>query len=87
MTDRQKASALTGLILVWCAVALPVDRYLLHDHAPWFSDLLVIKNAEIVVYPGAGHGFNADYRPSYNEDAARDGWQRMREWFRQYGVA
>ena len=51
MTDRQKASALTGLILVWCAVALPVDRYLLHDHAPWFSDLLVIKNAEIVVQP------------------------------------
>ena len=51
MTDRQKASALTGLILVWCAVALPMDRYLLHGHAPWFSELLVIKNAEIVVKP------------------------------------
>lgn len=45
------------------------------------------KNAEIVVYPEAGHAFHADYRPSYNEDAARDGWTRMREWFRQYGVA
>lgn len=44
------------------------------------------KNAEIVLYPLAGHAFHADYRPTYNETAARDGWQRMREWFRQYGV-
>ena len=44
------------------------------------------KNAEIVVYPEAGHAFFADYRPTYNEDAARDGWTRLREWFRQYGV-
>jgi len=45
------------------------------------------KNAEIVVYPEAGHAFHADYRPTYNDAAARDGWTRMREWFRQYGVA
>ncbi len=44
------------------------------------------KNVEIVLYPEAGHAFHADYRPSYNEAAARDGWQRMREWFRQYGL-
>ncbi|MEL2241678.1 dienelactone hydrolase family protein [Leclercia adecarboxylata] len=41
--------------------------------------------AEIVVYPGAGHAFNADYRPSYHEESAKDGWQRMLAWFRQYG--
>jgi carboxymethylenebutenolidase len=45
------------------------------------------RNAQIVVYPDAGHAFHADYRPSYNEAASRDGWTRMREWFRQYGVA
>jgi len=45
------------------------------------------KNAEIVVYPEAGHAFHADYRPTFNENVARDAWQRMREWFRQYGVA
>jgi carboxymethylenebutenolidase len=44
-------------------------------------------NAEIVVYPEAGHAFNADYRPSYNAEAANDGWQRMLAWFKQYGVA
>ncbi|EJP9946152.1 dienelactone hydrolase family protein [Salmonella enterica] len=41
--------------------------------------------AEIVVYPDAGHAFNADYRPGYHEASAKDGWQRMLEWFAQYG--
>lgn len=43
--------------------------------------------AEIVVYPDAGHAFNADYRPSYHAESAEDGWQRMLAFFRQYGVA
>ncbi|CAI1051438.1 dienelactone hydrolase family protein [Serratia entomophila] len=43
--------------------------------------------AEIVVYPEAGHAFNADYRPSYHAEAAADGWQRMLDWFAQHGVA
>jgi Dienelactone hydrolase and related enzymes len=43
--------------------------------------------SEIVVYPDAGHGFHADYRPSYNEKAAQDGWQKLLAWFKQYGAA
>ena len=42
---------------------------------------------EIVEYPDAGHGFHADYRPTYVRDAAVDGWDRMLAWFRKYGVA
>ncbi|MEA1062624.1 dienelactone hydrolase family protein [Erwinia sp. HR93] len=42
-------------------------------------------NAEIVVYPDAGHAFNADYRPQYHQASAADGWQRMLAWFRRYG--
>lgn len=42
-------------------------------------------NAEIIVYPDAGHAFNADYRPSYHQASAQDGWQRMLAWFAQYG--
>jgi carboxymethylenebutenolidase len=42
--------------------------------------------AEIVVYPEAGHAFHADYRPSYDAEAAADGWQRMLQWFEQYGI-
>lgn len=40
----------------------------------------------IHVYPDAPHAFNADYRPSYRPDAAKDGWQRMLAWFKQHGV-
>jgi carboxymethylenebutenolidase len=41
---------------------------------------------EIVVYPGADHGFLADYRPTYNEVAAKDGWARSLKWFKSHGV-
>jgi carboxymethylenebutenolidase len=44
------------------------------------------KKVEIVIYPDAGHGFHADYRPSYNKEAAEDGWKRMLAWFRANGV-
>jgi len=44
------------------------------------------QRSEIVVYPEAGHGFHADYRPSYNKEAATDGWQRLQAWFKKYGV-
>jgi carboxymethylenebutenolidase len=40
----------------------------------------------IIVYPATEHGFHADYRPSYNEAAAKDGWARMLAWFRASGV-
>jgi carboxymethylenebutenolidase len=44
------------------------------------------KEVDIVIYPDAGHGFHADYRPSYTAAAAADGWQRMLDWFRAHGV-
>lgn len=43
--------------------------------------------SEIIVYPDAGHAFNADYRPSYHAESANDGWHRMLAWFKQHGVA
>lgn len=45
------------------------------------------SKSEIVVYPNAPHAFFADYRPSYREQAARDGWQRLLTWFKQHGVS
>jgi carboxymethylenebutenolidase len=44
------------------------------------------KTVEIVIYPDAPHGFNADYRPSYRKDAAEDGWKRMLAWFAAHDV-
>jgi len=43
--------------------------------------------SEIVVYAGAPHGFHADYRDSYREEPARDGWQRTLAWFAKHGAA
>ena len=40
------------------------------------------RKSEIIVYPDAGHGFHADYRSSYNEKDARDGWARLLAWFK-----
>jgi carboxymethylenebutenolidase len=45
------------------------------------------KTCESKVFPDAQHGFMADYRPSYNADAAKDAWARMLAWFKQNGVA
>jgi len=42
---------------------------------------------ELVVYPDTPHAFNADYRPSYRAEAAKDGWKRMLAFFRTHGVA
>ena len=42
--------------------------------------------AETYVYPGAPHGFHADYRPSYRKEAAEDGWNQAIAWFKKYKV-
>lgn len=42
------------------------------------------KASTFVVYPDTPHAFNADYRPSYREKEARDGWTRTVGWFKKY---
>ncbi len=44
------------------------------------------KPSEIVVFPEAQHGFLADYRPSYSERDAKEGWAKCLAWFRERGV-
>src|SRR6195256_356055 len=44
------------------------------------------KTAEFKIYPGAPHGFHADYRPSYRKEAAEDGWAQLTAWFKKNGV-
>ncbi len=45
------------------------------------------KPSEIVLYPDTPHGFYADYRPTYRQAQADDGWKRLLEWFKKHGVA
>ena len=44
------------------------------------------KTAEFHIYPGAPHGFHADYRTSYRKEAAEDGWNKALAWFKKYKV-
>lgn len=44
------------------------------------------KPVELVVYPDAPHGFHADYRPSYHEADAKDGWARALAFLKSHGV-
>lgn len=40
------------------------------------------------MYPDAGHGFRADFRPdNYRKADAEDGWKRTLDWFKKYGAA
>jgi carboxymethylenebutenolidase len=45
------------------------------------------SKSEFVIYPNSGHAFNADYRPSYVEADAKDGWKRCLAWFREHGAS
>ena len=42
------------------------------------------QGSSIEVYPGAQHGFHADYRASYKADAAADGWAKMLAHFERW---
>ncbi len=43
--------------------------------------------SDFVIYPDAPHAFHADYRPSYREAAAKDGWKRLGDWLKANGVS
>ena len=43
--------------------------------------------SEVVVYPDAPHAFYADYRSTYRKEPADDGWKRLQDWLKKYGVS
>jgi carboxymethylenebutenolidase len=45
------------------------------------------RASRFVIYPEAPHAFHADYRPSFRQGPAEDGWRRCLEWFKTHGVA
>jgi carboxymethylenebutenolidase len=55
------------------------------DVATMNAALKAAKKPSIIhVFEGADHGFLADYRPSYNEAAAKQGFAEGLAWFRRY---
>ncbi len=45
------------------------------------------QECQIIIYPDAGHAFNADYRPTYHEASAKDAWSKMLGWFDKHGLS
>jgi len=44
------------------------------------------SKSEIIVFPNVNHGFNADYRPTYNKTAAEYAQKLANDWFKTHGV-
>ena len=44
------------------------------------------KDSHIDLFPNAKHGFFADYRDSYSEADAKEGWKRALAFLRSHGV-
>ena len=44
------------------------------------------KSSTFVIYPDAPHAFHADYRQTYQEGPAKEGWQKALAWFKEKGV-
>ena len=44
------------------------------------------KASQFEVYPDTPHAFHADYRESYREGPAKDGWEKCLTWFKKNGV-
>lgn len=44
------------------------------------------RDSRFEVYADAPHAFHADYRPTYRQAAAEDGWQRLLAWLKRQGV-
>lgn len=44
------------------------------------------NGSEIVVFPGVNHGFNADYRPTYDKTAATYAQKLATDWLKERGV-
>lgn len=44
------------------------------------------KASLFVTYEDTPHAFHADYRPSYRQGPATDGWEQAKVWLKQHGV-
>ena len=61
------------------------DAFIPMDQVDAIRDALAQAKtrAEVVVYPDADHGFFCNQRASYQEQAAKDSWERVKKLFRE----
>jgi carboxymethylenebutenolidase len=64
--------------------SIPVDTVQQQAQALAASSNASAKASSIHIYPDAGHAFFADYRPSYQQESAEDGWKRLNDWLKTH---
>lgn len=65
-----------------------IDAYIPMDHVEKMRGALARggSGSEIVVFPGVNHGFNADYRPTYDALAAEYATKLATDWLKDHGA-
>jgi len=63
---------------------IPIDTVQQQAQALAASSNAAAKASSIHIYPDAGHAFFADYRPSFHQASAEDGWKRTLDWFKSH---
>lgn len=63
---------------------IPVETVQQQAQALAASSTPAAKASSIHIYPDAGHAFFADYRPSYHQASAEDGWKRALDWLKAH---
>ncbi|MET0371706.1 MAG: dienelactone hydrolase family protein [Sphingobium sp.] len=94
VTDKSELQPLSVLEEVGRLKAPVLGQYGALDQGIPLADVEEMRRAlkaagasppdRITVHQGADHGFMADYRPSYNEAAAKVAWAETLEWFATY---
>ena len=76
----EEANGITGSMLVFYG---DKDGFIPPEECALVKDRLAQlgKDAEVIIYPGADHGFFCEERPSYHEAAAQDSWKRLLKLF------
>lgn len=65
---------------------IPLPQVEQMQHALAGASNPVSRKSRIRVFDQAPHAFHADYRATYREGPARDGWSALLAWFKQHGV-
>ncbi len=88
LTPRHPINVAANLTVPVLGLYAGNDEFIPMDTVQNMRRILLQGNSrsEIFVYPGAPHGFFADYRPTYREKEAREAWGRMIGWFKRNGV-
>ena len=65
-----------------------LDTYIPQDVVQQMRERLAqgVSGSELLVFPGVNHGFNADYRPTYDRTAAEYARKLAGDWLKDHGA-